>query len=376
MSTTELLARLAAGVLLTGMNAFFVTTEFALTRLRQFSEEEIGDHPGLKRAWEMTRELEIYLTGCQLGITTTSILLGVVAEPAVTWLLRPAWNMVGLTGTSAATASVITSVVVINLIHKVWGEQAPTYLGVERPLQVARWTAPVHYWWTRAMYPVIKLGDGIAKATLRTVGVEMSRSWVEEDGAEEPETDDRTAERAASPSRGELRKEMGEVLTRGGVAPDRRREVLKALEIQRIPVRDIMVPAEDVTVLDLGSDLDDNLDRIRTSRHSRFPLVRGPGLDAYQGIIYVTALLMDIEAIRADEKTLADVAAEPVEVSPELPVSELIDYLQEEGQELALVREGSEIIGLVTVTDALEVITGELTDPLDRDRREREASPG
>jgi CBS domain containing-hemolysin-like protein len=371
MSTGELLTRLGAGVLLTGANAFFVVTEFALTRLRQFPEERFHDDRRLELAWRMTERLEIYLTGCQLGITSSSILLGVVAEPAVTWLLRPGWDAVGLTGGSAATASVITAVIVINLIHKIWGEQAPTYLGVERPIQVARWTAPIHFWWTRIAYPVIRLGDGVAKLTLRAVGVEMERSWTDavgegEEGGGEAPTDEAAGPDAADrpATRADLKREMGEALVRGGIRPDRRREVMRALEIQRIPVRDIMVPARDVVALEVGSPLDDILARVRGSLHSRFPLVDGD-LESYRGTVYVPSILGALTELRTGEARLEDVAAPPLVVEADLPVSALIDFLQAEEQELAVVREDGRAVGLVTVTDAVEAIIGDLKDPLD-----------
>jgi CBS domain containing-hemolysin-like protein len=76
--------RLLAGVFLLFSNGFFVATEFAITRVRQFSKDEfVGQGRGLKRAWEMTERLEIFLTGCQLGITVSSVSLGVIAEPAL-----------------------------------------------------------------------------------------------------------------------------------------------------------------------------------------------------------------------------------------------------------------------------------------------------
>jgi CBS domain containing-hemolysin-like protein len=77
--------RLFGGVGLLLGNGFFVTTEFAMTRVRQFQEGEFLDHGrGLERAWNMTERLEIFLSGCQVGITICSVGLGVVAEPAVT----------------------------------------------------------------------------------------------------------------------------------------------------------------------------------------------------------------------------------------------------------------------------------------------------
>ncbi|MGK7311878.1 MAG: CNNM domain-containing protein [Candidatus Longimicrobiales bacterium M2_2A_002] len=369
MSTLEIVVRIAAGVVLTSTNAFFVVTEFALTRLRQFSERRVREDRRLRRGWEMTEELEIYLTGCQLGITTSSILLGVVAEPAVTHLLRPVFQAVGLQGATASTVSVIAAVVVINLIHKIWGEQAPTYLGVERPLEVARWAAPVLYWWTKVTYPVIKLGDGAAKLTLRAIGVEMERSWVEqeaeapsgESGREPGRSEDRDGR--AGP-RGSLLEEMGEVLARSGVAPDRREEVLRAVEIEDVPVREIMVPASDVVAWSEDAPLEENLDRVREAGFSRYPLI-GDGLGDYRGILYASSLLPALDAIRAGDTGVRELAAEPVEVRPEMAVADFIDYLQDQAQELALVRDGDEVVGLVTVTDAVEAILGELRDPLD-----------
>jgi CBS domain containing-hemolysin-like protein len=71
--------RLLGGVVLLLGNGYFVGIEFAMTRVRQFPESEfVGAGRGLERAWEMTEKLEIYLSGCQVGITVCSVGLGVV----------------------------------------------------------------------------------------------------------------------------------------------------------------------------------------------------------------------------------------------------------------------------------------------------------
>lgn len=95
-STTVL--QLFAGLSLLFSNGFFVTTEFAMTRVRQFDESAFQDHRGLRRAWEMTEQLEIDLSGRQLGITISSVGLGVVAEPALAAVLDPAIRAAGLGG--------------------------------------------------------------------------------------------------------------------------------------------------------------------------------------------------------------------------------------------------------------------------------------
>jgi len=358
MPSLELTVRLAAGVVLTLANAFFVATEFALTRLPQFDEEAFQGHAGLERAWAMTQELEIYLTGCQLGITTSSILLGIVAEPAVTVLLDPAVGLLNLGAGTTSVVSVVAAVVLINLIHKIWGEQAPTYLGVEKPLAIARVAAPLHYGWTMLTYPFILFGDGIAKKTLALFGVKIERSWTE---AEEETGDDPSMEVG---SRTELKQRMASLMQAQGIPVERRQEIVNAFTIGDRPIAEIMVPRDEVVALSTEHTLEENLRIASEHVHSRFPLTNG-SLDDVVGTIYAASLLRDWDALRSGERTLENLAAEPVTVPAESSISRLIDYLQEREQELALVDDDDEIVGLITITDAFEAIAGEVNDPLD-----------
>lgn len=372
MTSVELAVRLVSGLLLVGANAFFVAVEFALTRLRglDLDEEEI-DQAGLGTAWELTERLEIHLTGCQLGISSTSVLLGVVAEPALTSVLEPVVGMVGIRGTSVRAVSVVVAVIMLNLVHKVWGEQAPTYLGVERPRTVARRLAPPLAVWSRVMAPVIRLGDGAAKATLRLFGVVITRSWLEEDDEE----------RRAGPgepraqSRAELTRRMGELLT-GQLPEDRRSEVLQTLRIDEIPAEEIMVPARDVIWLRLDDDSETHLRRIGEHGRVRYPVLGagadGPAVqvDDVRGVLYVPSLFTLDGWPGVGALELEPLLAPPSYLPADTPVSRLIDHLQEARQELAILtdpEEAERVVGIVTISDAFEVIAGDLQDPLDQE---------
>ena len=331
-------------------NAFFVGTEFALTRLRQFSGEDPDlSHPGLKLAWEMTETLEIYLTGCQVGITFSSILLGIVAEPAVTGIFRGLFEGMSVGTYSAHAVSISLSVVLINMAHTVWGEQTPTYLGIERAKQVARYCATPLYYWTNLTYPFIWFGDKVTKATLGLFGIRISRSWLEEQ---------------EKPSKGDIRTEIGRILKTGGMSSDRRDEVIKAVEIEEIPSRKIMVPREDIVTLSTEKSFNENLETIGSHMHARYPLV-GQSLDDFKGILYTPQIMANVKALMNGKRELDDFDWPRMVVPDELPVSELIDRFQERHHELALVQSGRHITGLVTLTDAIETIIGAAEDPLD-----------
>ena len=347
MPPTEIALRVAAGVLLILINAYFVAVEFGLTRLRQYPESEM-DTPGLRRAWEMTDDLEFYLTTCQVWISGTSIALGIVAEPGLAALFAPLFENTTL---ASAGAGSLLGFFLINMVHLTHGEQTPTYLGVERSKQVANYGARPLYWFAWAISPLIKFGDWVAKATLRLFGVEMTGSWTEAEG-EVLET------------RAQLRTRLGSMMAEVELPEERRDEVLSALDVDRITVADVMTPPDEIVSLTTTASVAENLDRIRDTPHTRFPLV-GEDRTDFEGIVYAPSIVSRFDELRDGDLTFADVAAPPVTVPPDASVSDAYDRFQAESQELALVVADGEVVGLLTATDAMEAVMGQLEDPLD-----------
>ena len=349
MNSIEIGLRLTAGVLLILTNGFFVAIEFALTRARQFTRSEfVSGDSRLERAWAMTDDLELYLTTCQVGITASSIAVGIVAEPALAAIFEPLFG-----GTVLATvgAGALIAYLIINLVHLTHGEQAPTYLGVERSRMVCRYGAAPLYWFYLLISPLITLGDWVAKATLKLFGIEMTGAWLE-------------TEEDVIESRADLRRNLDEMLEKGDVPEDRQEEIQAALDIDRLTVYDVMVSREDIAVLSTANDVRANLQVVRETPHTRFPLV-GESVDDFRGIVYVPTVVDRMEELKAGEITFLDIAAPPLTVSAETTVSDAIDQFQSERQELAVVLSEGEVVGLLTATDAMEAVLGELKDPLD-----------
>ena len=350
MIRTEIAVRLVAGIGLILANGFFVAIEFALTRARQFSEQEfiVDGHAALQRAWEMTQNLELYLTTCQVGITASSIAVGIVAEPALAALFEPLFAGTRL---AAVGGGAVLAFLLINLVHLTHGEQTPTYLGVERSRTVCRYGARPLYWFHYLISPIITLGDGIAKWTLRLFGVEMTGAWLE------TETD-------VIESRADLRNRVDEVLDEGGLSAERHAEVMNALTIGEQPLREIMLPADEIVALSTTVDADENIRRMETHPHTRYPLV-GEGLTEFHGVVYVPILTRYREELADGTVDFTELAAPPMTLSPDVDVSDAIDQFQTETQELALVIENGEVVGMVTVTDLLETVMGDIEDPID-----------
>ncbi|EMA53688.1 MULTISPECIES: CNNM domain-containing protein [Halococcus] len=361
MQLLEIVGRLIAGAALILANGFFVAIEFALTRARQYPESEFVEpgNTGLERAWAMTEELEIYLTGCQVGITAASISLGIIAEPALAAILKP---LFGGTVLASIGAGVFLAFLIVSLVHKVYGEQTPTYLGVERSKQVCRYGATPLYWFTRVIRPILDLGDVVAKWTLRLFGVEMTGAWLE-------------SEVDVIEGRADLHRKLGSVLDEGDLPEERYEEVMNALAVGEMPISNVMVDREDIAALSTANTPEANLAVVEDSPHLRFPLFGGDG--NLLGIVYLATLTNRFEEFRDGDVAIADLATEPMTLPVDEEVSDAVDRFQEENQELALVLDGEEIVGLLTATDAFEEVMGELEDPLDvyQRAREREDTP-
>jgi CBS domain containing-hemolysin-like protein len=276
-------------------------------------------------------------------------LLGIVAEPAVTELIALLVNIEAIGAVSAHSISIVISVIIINFVHTVWGEQAPTYFGVERAKMVSRYCATPLYWWTKVIYPVLYIGDWLTKGTLAIFGIKMERSW--------------TKTSAGEGSHSDLKGKIVELLEKGDLSKDRRQEVVNALEIDELPVREIMVSRENIIFLSTKEPLSENMERIKSGK-SRYPLC-GSSMDNLHGVIYTSEMLAHIQELSSGKRSLEELSRPGMTVSTELPVSTLIDQFQSQNQELALITEDNHILGLATITDAMEAIVGSAKDPMD-----------
>ncbi len=300
-----------------------------------------------RRAWEMTQELELYLTTCQVGITASSIAVGIVAEPALAALFEPLFA-----GTTLATigAGALIAYLIINLLHLTHGEQTPTYLGVERSRMVCRYGATPLHWFYVGISPLIK--SATASPSGRS-GCSASRC---------PARGSKPKSIASSPG----------ASCETNSAPFWTAATYPTSAARRSSPRSASAtasqrgdgPAGDIVALSPTDDDATNAERIAETPHTRYPLV-GEALEEFLGIVYIPALVDEREEQAGDgglldRIDLEAVASPRMTMSPDTTVSDAIDQFQAERQELAFVLEDGDVVGLVTVTDLLEEVVGDI----------------
>jgi IMP dehydrogenase len=181
----------------------------------------------------------------------------------------------------------------------------------------------------------------------------MTQAWTE-------------TEKEVIETRADLRNKLASVLNEGELAEERSEEVMNAFAIGEQSVGEIMIPPEEIVALSTEDDPESNFRKLEEHPHTRYPLI-GEDLTEFRGIVYSPALFKRREELSAGNGAFTELAAPTMTLSPDTDVSDAIDQFQTERQEMALVIEDGEVVGLITVTDLLETIIGDIEDPFDQD---------
>jgi CBS domain containing-hemolysin-like protein len=340
--------RILAALGLVALNAFFVATEFAITRVRlsQVVELERQGRPGAKAARRAVEQIDAYLAACQLGITVASIGLGALAEPAFEHLLEP---LVGAIAPGVAVGlSLALSLAIVTMLHVVLGELAPKSLAIARTSATVLWVAPP----MRAFYlvtkPLVDAFNWLGNLVLRPFGIPPAREV-----GHAPHTED------------ELRMLLRQSVSEGLIQSYEREFAENALVFGDLRARQVMVPRSEIDYLVVGESTEEAVRRASHSLHTRLPLCETDGgLDAPVGVVNFKELLrLALDGVDLD---LTELARPLTRVSESMLVDQVLREMRKRRQHIALVAdEFGTTVGLVTLEDILEEIVGEFEEEED-----------
>ena len=299
---------------------------------------------GSKMAKALSKELEDvspYVAGSQIGVTMIGIGVGSVTEPFVTE------SLVELFGHSVPRAISFTiSFLVVTFILVVVGELLPKYLVLNSPERVALVTFRPLKFIITILRPLIWLVQGAARLLLRLFGVKKG------------------------PDSGSVAKEELMMLVQTGGAEgtlDKKHAemVTRALKLDALAARDIMVHRLDVKWLDLSLTKDELLEKIAAIPFTRLPVCRGD-IDDMVGVAYLHDIVKNLH--RSDfklESLMRPLVAIPENLTMEKIVATMRD---QKTQILVVMDEYGGTSGLITLEDVVEEIFGELEDRLESER--------
>ncbi|MCF6467554.1 HlyC/CorC family transporter [Nonomuraea sp. MG754425] len=335
---------LLALLLLTAATGYFVAQEFAFVAADRgaLREQAAAGDAAAEKALKVTSRLSFMLSGAQLGITVTALLVGFLAEPAIATLVRPWLIDADLPDAMITGISVTAGVFVATVVQMVLGELAPKNLGIARPEQVAKALASSTLVYLAVVGPVVKLFDSAATGLLRRVGIEP----VEE------------VEHGATPE--ELSRIIAES-TQAGELPPRLSDLLeRALEFGDRTAEEIMVPRPRVVALRTTQPIGDLLAVMRECGHSRYPVLGEDGDVA--GVTGVRELL----ASGLEEGRIATITRPALLVPDSVPLPAVLDRMRTAKDDIVcVIDEYGGLAGVITVEDLAEELVGELVDEND-----------
>lgn len=165
---------LVAVLLLTVGTGYFVLQEFTYVsadRLALAREAEAGDRRAA-RALKVMGRLSFMLSGAQLGITVTGLIVGFLTGPSVSAVLKPLVSGVGVPDGAVDGISVALAFVVATVIQMVLGELAPKNLAIAVPERLAKSLAGSTLAYLKVVGPVVRIFDNAAARLLRMIGIE------------------------------------------------------------------------------------------------------------------------------------------------------------------------------------------------------------
>lgn len=327
-------------LLLIVANGIFAMAEIAVVsarRARLEARAEGGDE-GARRALELSTNPTRFLSTVQIGITLVGIFAGAYGGATIALELGEVLNRIPALrghGDEVALAIVVVGITYLTLVL---GEIVPKRIALTHPERIATVVARPMHALSVVATPVVKLLSWSTERVIRLFRIRKPE--------EPPVTEE------------EIEAMVRKGAEAGVFAEEERQLVERVFALGDRRVGELMTPRHRMVWLDLEDAESENRAKMVEHRFSRYPVCEG-GVDNVRGVVDVRDLWA--RAVAGEPLSLESALTEPLFVPEGLHALRLLDRFRETGIQLALVVDeygGTE--GLITVTDILDEISGEM----------------
>ena len=344
---------LVLGLVLTAGTFVFVSAEFSLVAIDQAVVEKRAEEGqrGAARVLRATKTLSTQLSGAQVGITLTTILLGYTTQSTIASLLESALGSAGVAWGLATGIAAFAAAAFINVFSMLFGELVPKNLALAHPMDTARAVVPFQMAFTTVFAPVIWVLGGTANWVLRRMGIEPRE------------------EISSARSAGELAALVEHSAEEGTLDASTATLLTRSIGLGALTAVDVMTDRGRVRTLPEGASAADVIALAASTGHSRFPVI-GEDSDDVVGLVSLRRAVAVPHERRAEVPVVSSSLLAPAPSVPETaPIGPLMVQLRDEGLQMAVVvDEYGGVSGIVTLEDVIEEIVGEVSDEHDHRR--------
>ncbi|MDK1385929.1 hemolysin family protein [Sinorhizobium sp. 8-89] len=332
--------------LLVGANGFFVAAEFSLVSVRRSRVAELVSQRRMNASalQHAVDNLDANLAATQLGITISSLALGWVGEPALAHLIEPLMTVLPATWASVGSHAIAVAVsfIIITALHIVLGELAPKSLALQRSEGTALAVVRPLALFLFLLRPAILALNGLGNLVLRLIGLRP--------GAGE----------ASLHSPTELKLLVAESQEAGLLDAAQQELVERIFSIGDRRISDFMTPRIEIDWIDADDSQAEILKTIRECRHEQLLIGRG-NIDYPLGMVLKKDLLDQL--LDRQSLDVLSVVREPLILHESTAVFRVLEKFKSAPVRLAaIIDEYGSLEGIVTQTDLLEAIAGDLPD--------------
>ena len=294
------------------------------------------------------RNLSFELSGAQLGITVTSLIIGFLTEPTIGRALEPLIDSVGfIPDQSTLAVSLAVALALATAVQMIVGELIPKNLAIARPMGTALASGPPLQFVNRLFKYVILFLNASANRTVRLLGIEPREELSSVRSLEELNL---------------LIKASGE---EGSLPLEDYSLLARSISFGNKVAADALVPRTATAAVHRDASVKDMEKVALETGYSRFP-VFGADLDDVVGVVYVKDGYAYEPALRMST-SVSTILQDPIFVPESRPLASLLVQMRRERKHMAIViDEYGGTAGIITLEDILEELVGDIEDEYDR----------
>ncbi len=340
-------------ILMLVFNAVFAAYEMGLASISRarlailFNEKK----KGAAEAAFMKDKMEASLATIQLGITMVGVVAAATGGAGVEKMFVPYLQQkLGISAALSAILAIVLLIIPLTFVIIVFGELVPKMLALNNKEWIVLRLSPIMKVLSQAIHPVVS----VIEITVKKV-VGLLTLW----GGIEPS------------SRGqwlhELRAAVSLARTSKLMGEREEKIVLAAAHLSTHLVRDILIPAQDISMIHAGSSLEDAIIRAHLDMHTRFPVCMKENdpqsINGYVNFKDIVAALR----VNPSDPTIKGISRPIKKVNGDTPLSQLLEAMIRERNHIVVVTSGEgAVLGMVTLEDIIEELVGEIEDEFDR----------
>ncbi|MBO3066122.1 hemolysin family protein [Staphylococcus shinii] len=331
-------------ILLLALTAFFVATEFAIVKVRTSRINSLANAENKKAvaAQKVVSHLDEYLAACQLGITITALGIGMVGESTFEFLLHPIFSSLGLSETMIHIFTLISAFVIATYLHVVVGEMAPKTIAIQKAEQITLLIAKPIIMFYKLFYPFIYILNGSARLILKMFGMQPAK------------------ESELYHSEEELKLLIKESHEGGEISENELTHINRAFAFDEMKIADGYLPLEQVSVIDINSNIDETKAYVSNANYTRFPVIKDTSTQIV-GYIHAKDLLSN------EINSLTEITHKILKIKLNSKYHQVLEQMKSHQIHIALVEdEQQNPLGIITMENILENIVGDIKDEYDQ----------